>query len=100
MIELYENKSIVHRDIKPQNIFMHTLNNGENVYKITCFDPAEFFTSNSLNETSIAFMQPEINGTSENEKPMQEFNMWSIGVTIFYLITGGIPFKLDKDPQE
>jgi serine/threonine protein kinase len=82
---------IIHRDIKPENIFKYK----DGFIKIGDFGMARTISTTLVAKTTIAgtpaFMAPEIINGEEKEigKPA---DIWSVGVTLFYLIEGKLPF--------
>ncbi len=82
---------IIHRDIKPQNIFY--LNDG--TIKLADFGIA---VDANLNETktekgilgSVFYLAPEI---CEGKPPTVQSDIYSIGVTFFELLTGRLPYE-------
>jgi CHASE2 domain-containing sensor protein/predicted Ser/Thr protein kinase len=86
-------KGIVHRDIKPANVMV--LKNG--IIKITDFGIARI-TASSQTQTGIVkgtphYMSPEqISG----EKVDGRSDLFSLGVMMFQLLTGGLPFHGDS----
>lgn len=82
---------IIHRDIKPQNVLI--LEDG--TVKITDFGVALALNSNELTQTnsvmgSVHYLPPEqANGTGSTIKS----DIYSLGITMFELLTGKIPFK-------
>lgn len=85
---------IIHRDIKPQNIMI--LEDGR--VKITDFGIAMALNSNELTQTnsvmgSVHYLPPEqANGSGSTIKS----DIYSIGILMFELITGKVPFKGDN----
>jgi len=86
-------KGVVHRDIKPANIML--LKTG--VVKITDFGIARI-TATSQTQTGVVkgtpfYMSPEqISG----EKVDGKSDLFSLGVMMFQLLTGIVPFKGDS----
>lgn len=86
---------VVHRDLKPANIFI----NNENIVKILDFGIAYFLDANIS-------LKGEIIGTINYTSPEQlrgeavdtRGDIWSLGVILFELLTGTLPFK-GKFPQ-
>ena len=82
---------IIHRDIKPQNIII--LEDGS--VKITDFGIAMALNSNELTQTnsvmgSVHYLPPEqANGEGSTIKS----DIYSLGILMYELITGTIPFK-------
>ena len=89
-LEAIHNLNICHRDIKPNNILI-----GENDYILKYVDFGMGIESNSKLENFLGtpnFAAPELHlrrpyfGKSED--------IFSLGVTLFVLVTGRLPFKL------
>ena len=89
-LEAMHNLNICHRDIKPNNILI-----GENDYILKYVDFGMGIESNSKLENFLGtpnFAAPELHlrrsyyGKSED--------IFSLGVTLFVLVTGRLPFKL------
>ncbi len=85
---------IIHRDIKPQNVLI--LEDGR--VKITDFGIAMALNSNELTQTnsvmgSVHYLPPEqANGSGATIKS----DVYSLGILMFELLTGKIPFKGDN----
>lgn len=85
---------IIHRDIKPQNVLI--LEDGR--VKITDFGIAMALNSNELTQTnsvmgSVHYLPPEqANGSGATIKS----DIYSLGILMFELLTGKIPFKGDN----
>lgn len=80
---------IAHLDIKPENIY---LDENENV-KIGDFSISGFFEDETTNSTSGTkyYVSPEcISGIDYN--PFIS-DMWSLGVTLYCMVTGNLPWK-------
>lgn len=91
------NQKVVHRDIKPANVLYHA---GTDTLKLTDFGIARL-TDNSRTKTGVilgtpSFMSPEqlsaaaITGQTD---------LYSLGVTIYQLLTGNAPFRADSIPK-
>lgn len=82
---------IIHRDIKPQNVMI--LNDGR--VKITDFGIATALNSIEMTQTnsimgSVHYLPPE---QASGEKTTFKSDIYSLGILMYELLTGSIPFK-------
>ena len=92
--------AIIHRDIKPANILIKKTIEGP-VAKITDFGISKISDSVNSNSSSalivsIPYMAPEQLNPKKygiNEKISYNLDLWSLGVTIYEVITGNVLFK-------
>ncbi len=88
-IEAAHNNSIIHRDIKPQNIIISK----EGKVKVTDFGIAKAATSNTITSNvmgSVHYTSPEqARGGYSDEKS----DIYSLGITMFEMLTGRVPFN-------
>ncbi len=88
------NKGIIHRDIKPQNIML--LRNG--TIKIMDFGIARFSRNEAKTLTdkaigSVHYISPE---QAKGEVINQTTDIYSVGVILFEMLTGALPFEADS----
>ena len=89
-IEYIHNKNIVHRDMKPENLLITE----NNIIKIIDFGLSNYFYNNNLLSTlcgSPSYSSPELlSGEKYEGFPV---DIWSIGITLFAMIFGYLPFR-------
>ncbi|MDD3368074.1 MAG: Stk1 family PASTA domain-containing Ser/Thr kinase [Lachnospiraceae bacterium] len=90
-IEAAHNNHIIHRDIKPQNIIISK----DGKVKVTDFGIAKAATSNTITSNvmgSVHYTSPEqARGGYSDERS----DIYSLGITIFEMLTGRVPFNGD-----
>jgi serine/threonine-protein kinase len=123
-LEVIEEKGMVHRDIKPSNIlvtrfgdnFYHIFSNRKPLYtldeisnkdilaKLSDFGIAKPLKHVTLTPTDMSsvgtplFMSPEQILNYKYVKPSAD--IYSLGVTLYYLATAGLPFEYDHSLRQ
>lgn len=91
--QYFSSKDFVHRDIKPANILIK-----DNQIKIADFGLATQIVDTEKSVTFAGtpqYMAPEIlKGVKMKE--ISRCDVWSVGVTIYELCTGHLPFEMSK----
>ena len=93
-LRILHQKGIMHRDIKPQNIFFKT-ENGEKIIKLGDFSCSILIKDNTSDPIgTFLYSSPEIISEIEyNEKT----DLWSLGITLFEIFFGYSPYISDLD---
>lgn len=93
--------NIIHRDLKPGNIMKFLSEDGRSIYKLTDFGAARELEEDqqfmSLYGTE-EYLHPELYARAVLRKPAAKsfsakVDLWSIGVTLFHIATGSLPFR-------
>ena len=96
-IEFLHNNNMIYRDLKPENILIDI--NGH--IKLTDFGLSKIIDKKNSNKSyticgTVQYLAPEIiSGEGYNES----VDWWSLGVLMFEMLTGKLPFKFKDDNQ-
>jgi DNA-binding response OmpR family regulator len=94
---------IVHRDIKPGNVFLHQVG-GQEVPKVLDFGIAKIAGAVALQQKvtlegwivgTPVYMAPERFGS---EEVTGKADVYSVGIMLFQMLAGRLPFDADSDP--
>jgi eukaryotic-like serine/threonine-protein kinase len=95
-------RSIIHRDVKPANLFLTTGKSGEPVIKVLDFGLAKSMAStDGFSAASVATVGGQTLGTPHYMAPEQitgasdldgRVDIWAIGATLYELLTGHLAF--------
>ncbi|AKV01809.1 serine/threonine protein kinase [Labilithrix luteola] len=95
---------IIHRDLKPSNCFLTYRNDGSPLVKVLDFGISKAVNNEGmldpkLTETQAVFGSPTYMSPEQIRSAKHvdaRTDVWSLGVTLFELITGKLPFMADN----
>jgi hypothetical protein len=100
-------QGIIHRDIKPDNVFLHHEPDGREVVKVVDFGIAKFFAgpqsaAEQLTRTgeylgTPRFIAPERRNTSAMDDGRSD--VYSLGAVLYELVCGASPWTLEQERQ-
>ncbi|CAD8074480.1 unnamed protein product [Paramecium sonneborni] len=89
---ILKKQKIIHNDIKPSNIFI-----SQNCFKLADFGFAMKENQNyQFNFGSPLYMSPE---TLTNNQHTYQSDIWSLGITLYQLLHGFTPFKVQNEKE-
>jgi serine/threonine protein kinase len=94
-LQYLHNHEIIHRDIKPENILVDL---NDNVYLVDFGVSENLCDTNmetSLRTGTILFFAPELFNNDNKSMYGPAIDIWALGVTIFIMLYGYVPFDGD-----
>jgi len=93
-------KGIVHRDMKPENIYLIQREGRDDFVKLLDFGIAKMSVEDGekrLTRTGMIFGTPEYMSPeqAQGNKPDHRVDIYAVGVIMYELLTGNVPFKAD-----
>lgn len=93
-LEVAHSKNIIHCDIKPHNVIL----DNDKTVKVTDFGIARAVNASTLDitdtvEGSAHYLSPE---QAQGEEVDAQSDMYSVGVVLYEMLTGDVPFKGDS----
>lgn len=93
--------NIIHRDLKPGNIMKFLSEDGQSIYKLTDFGAARELEEDQQFQSLYGteeYLHPALYEKAVLKKPAArsfsaKVDLWSIGVTLFHIATGSLPFR-------
>ena len=104
-LSVAHSKGVVHRDMKPENVFLQRTGDGEEIVKIVDFGIAQLKPSNEeaaaassthrrLTRTGMIFGTPEYMAPEQASGKHADLrcDIYAVGIILFELFTGSVPF--------
>ncbi len=94
-------KGIIHRDMKPENVFIITKNGKRDFVKILDFGIAKMSAIDEPNErltrTGMIFGTPEYMSPEQarGDRPDHRVDVYALGCIIYEMLTGDVPFHAE-----
>lgn len=100
VLDFVHSRKIVHRDIKPENIILHGSNLLPVLIDFGALKEAVATTVHNSSNVSAAIGTPGYMASEQAAgRPLYSSDLYSLGLTAIFLLTGKTPHELDIDPQ-
>ena len=98
-LKLFKEKGVVHRNIKPHNIYLKELDEGKYRAKLTDFSCAIYIKDIKDSEPmgTILYTAPEL---IKNLDYTEKCDLWSVGVTLFEIYFGVLPYGYNANTKK
>jgi serine/threonine-protein kinase len=92
-------KGIIHRDVKPDNLFLLGEPGEPYGVKILDFGLSKLEASNALTQVGVAIGTPEYMPPEQvvGDKPDARADVYALGIVMYRMLTGDLPFREDDD---
>jgi serine/threonine-protein kinase len=93
---------IIHRDMKPENVFLVQREGRPDFVKVLDFGIAKVVTTDDdgprLTQTGMIFGTPEYMSPeqAQGHHPDQRVDVYAVGCIMYHMLTGSVPFKADS----
>ncbi|OIP71869.1 MAG: hypothetical protein AUK48_11955 [Oscillatoriales cyanobacterium CG2_30_44_21] len=97
VLQFIHDRQVIHRDIKPENIIRRSVDFANQSFVLVDFGAAKIFDGNTGTLIGSAeYIAPE----QSRGKALPQSDLYSLGVTCIYLLTGISPFDLYDDVSD